>query len=156
MDITMSESAEPQVIFRPGRKRKAYRQRAEEMEPPLGGGENSPSVTQTSFGATISPDDMPKGDAIDLGHIEPSEEGLSVAEVIRLRNARKARLGGVAFRAGPTMSRAEQKVAEDSNSDYCLVLHSSSETPVNSLIGGVTRRFAPQTGLVGELVNKHM
>ena len=82
---------------------------------------------------------------------EEDEQELSVAEVLRRRNARnKSRLGGVAFRAGPNSRAGDDGTAERANTDLTLA------NSADKILGGITGRFASQTGLVGELVNKHM
>lgn len=93
----------------------------------------------------------------DPRHTGSEEEKLSVAEVLRRRNARKARLGGVAFRATPTPRNDDAGATEDGNPDQSLTLHEGGGNAVDSISeGGIVKRFATQTGLVGELVNRHM
>jgi hypothetical protein len=133
------------VLFRPGKKRKAYRQRAEEEEPTIDEGASSsvpPSTASTAPG--VAPD-------------EDNDER-SVADALRLRNARKHRHGGVAFRAGPS-SHGDGSGTTTENTNRSIVLHDSTDGARqgdSAILGGITQRFAPQTGLVGELVNKHM
>ncbi|KAL2269845.1 hypothetical protein VTJ83DRAFT_2029 [Remersonia thermophila] len=101
METTNPESeAIPQVVFRAGKKRKAYRQRAEEPEP---------AAATTTATATENRETSTDGDAAAPGGGAPAqaaaerddgEAGLSVSEVLRLRNARKHKLAGVEFRAG--------------------------------------------------------
>jgi len=43
----------------------------------------------------------------------------------------------------------------DENPDTSMVLHDGADGD-STILGGITERFAPQTGLAGELVNKHM
>lgn len=133
---------EPQVpAFRPGKKRKIYRHRTEDTdESPL----DAPLATPQP---TFTPDPRPSDDSTDTAN---TDEQLPVSSLLRLRQVRKGRLGGVAFRAGSTTQANEQP----QNTEQSLVPHDGgAENPV---IGGITTRFAPQTGLVGELVNKHM
>ncbi|KAK0633389.1 hepatocellular carcinoma-associated antigen 59-domain-containing protein [Immersiella caudata] len=127
------------LLFRHGKKRKAYRHRAEDNEPVIAGGSPG-AVVAPQATTTIAPDD--------------DSEERSVAEALRLRNARKHRNGGVAFRAGPS-SNGEGGGMTEENPEMSIVLHDSAEGD-SALLGGITQRFAPQTGLVGELVNKHM
>jgi hypothetical protein len=132
-----TEAAEPQVVsFRPGKKRKIYRQRAEETE------------SEAPVDAPLSGSDQISAFIKEVRD-DVEDQQTSVSEVLRLRNARKGRLGGVAFRAGST-TRADEAAT---NTEQGLVLHESAE---NQIVGGIRNRFAPQTGLVGELVNKHM
>lgn len=142
---------QPQVLFRPGKKRNAYRrQRADESESTAN--ESSEIATDAVPTAAIS---TPVAHA---AQDDDDEEGLSVAEVIRLRNARRHKLAGVGFRAGPSPFGDDRPAAED-NTEQGLVLHEGAEGQPGAekaIIGGISKRFAPQTGLVGELVNKHM
>jgi hypothetical protein len=132
-------------MFRPGKKRKIYRQRPEEEE------DATTKSTTDDFTAPATASDAPTaGDAA-----EDSGDGRSVAEVLRLRNLRKQRHGGVAFRAGP-YGYGDDSSATAENSEQSMVLHDSADADDSGILGGITQRFAPQTGLVGELVNKHM
>jgi len=128
------EAMAPSVMFRPSKKRKIYRQRAE--------GDDLPHSTE--------PTALRPAPAAETATSE-DEKGLSVAEALRLRSLRKGRLRGVEFRADDG-SRAE---AAPENPEQSLVLHDAAASEVDSS-GGMSRRFAPQTGMVGELVNKHM
>ena len=131
-------------MFRPGKKRKIYRQRAEDDE------EGAKPKIETPTEPKIT------------GEVHPSEassvaeeEGLSVAEIRRLRNARRSRLRGVEFRP----EQGPREGAEAENTETSLVLkNDAAGAPKSSdaLVGGMTKRFAPQTGMVGELVNQHM
>lgn len=132
----------PQVLFRPGKKRKPYRHRPGEPENAIGNGELAPEPEPP---ASTSAQDR-------------DEEGLAVAEVLRLRNFRKHKLGGVGFRAGPS-SLGDDTAGSDENTEQSLVLHGGADAQQaaeTTVVGGISRRFAPQTGLVGELVNRHM
>ncbi|KAK4131927.1 hypothetical protein BT67DRAFT_139154 [Trichocladium antarcticum] len=137
----------PQVVFRPGKKRKAYRQRPGQSETTI-------SNSEIASGAAPSrPHDAPAAPAAQ----DQNEEGLSVAEVLRLRNARKPRHGGVGFRAGRAAD--ESAAAPSENPEQGLVLHGNADARTgaeSAMIGGISKRFAPQTGMAGELVNRHM
>lgn len=135
----------PQVVFRPGKKRKAYRQRQEEPESTISNGElATEAATTTSSSAHDTPAEQ-----------DDNEAGLSVAEVLRLRNLRKHKHGGVGFRAG----QSPFGDGREDNTEQGLVLHGSADAQLaaeNTVIGGISRRFAPQTGMAGELINRHM
>ncbi|CAP64975.1 uncharacterized protein PODANS_1_13650 [Podospora anserina S mat+] len=141
-------TSEPQVVFKAGKKRKAYRQRVE--EPKSANADSQHAIEPT-------PENPPavSGNGAQTTAAEQDEEkGLSVAEVLRLRNSRKHKFGGVGFRARPGQSTHgddDGGVPEEQS----LVLHGSAETEAEPF-GGITQRFAPQTGLAGDLVNKHM
>ncbi|KAJ4396932.1 hypothetical protein N0V93_001154 [Gnomoniopsis smithogilvyi] len=137
---TAAETSEPQVVFRPSKRRKQFRQRAEEndntADDATGQTGSTPSTTEGRDPRSQERED----DGIS------NTEGLSVAEVLRLRNARKSKLKGVEFRPeGPSKDGviAEPSPAPKDDVSEALEL-------------GMSRRFAPQAGLVGELVNKHM
>ncbi|KAK4201245.1 hepatocellular carcinoma-associated antigen 59-domain-containing protein [Triangularia verruculosa] len=148
METTSAEATpEPQVVFKSGKKRKAYRQRIEEPESATKDNQNA-----TKPAPVIAP--AVAGSAAERAADEDDEEkGLSVAEVLRLRNSRKNKFGGVGFRARPGQpSHGDDDGATEEQS---LVLHASAEAETE-VLGGITQRFAPQTGLAGDLVNKHM
>jgi hypothetical protein len=132
------EEGSAPVFFRRGKKRKAYRQRTEEDEPSIA--EGASSIVTAPAPASLAPED--------------DTEERFVAEALRLRNARKHRNGGVAFGAGPS-SNGEGSSMTDENPERSMVLHDNADGD-SAILGGITQRFAPQTGLVGELVNKHM
>lgn len=75
-----------------------------------------------------------------------------MAEALRLRNARKSRLKGVEFRA-ETSAATSGEQADFSEHD---ISKQQKDEIAEAIELGVSRRFAPQAGLVGELVNKHM
>lgn len=130
--------SEPQVVFRPSKKRKQFlRQRAEDNANPA-----DESTTQ----APAQERDPSSHDGEDKGDL--GTEGLSVAEALRLRNARKSRPKGVEFRPeGAPKEEAPTEQTLDPKDDAA---------GADALEFGMSRRFAPQAGLVGELVNKHM
>ncbi|ROW18254.1 hypothetical protein VPNG_00228 [Cytospora leucostoma] len=137
-----SENTEPQVVFRPSKKRKNFRQRAEQPSTNEDG-----AAAQAAVPSAQAQDEQVKPND-DLGATSDTE-GLSVAEALRLRNARKSRLKGVGFRPEGTNPRGEE-----SNAERSLVL--KDDAAADAMEYGVSKRFAPQAGLVGELVNKHM
>jgi hypothetical protein len=135
------------VLFRPTKKRKIYRQRAQDDAP----NPTSPQPDQKEISAPT-----PRAAVTDYG--SPSDEELegtkvSMSEILRLRKLRKHRVGGVEFRASTANGRG------DEGQEGTIVLHESSradhEKEIVSHGGGVTRRFAKQTGMVGD-VDKHM
>ena len=183
---TATTPAEPpvQVVFR-GKKRKAYRQRTETEDNDINSSNNdaSPALTavdqarNTSVSANdpspASPSNaidaitVPQGSREDENAAE-DEKGLSVAEVLRRRNVRKSRLGGVKFSAtdsallgaGSAAGGEYNGNATSSNNDDLSLMIREEESRViersSTAAAGVNRRFAPQTGLSSELINKHM
>lgn len=164
----------PLVFFRAGKKKRAFRQRAEEtsIEPTaqtesattinIGSdatptGQAAASTTEPAVSATVATATTTAITGKRDGGNDKEEGGLSVAEVLRLRNAKRHRLGGVAFRAGDEFSPTVQ------NAEQAIVLHDGvgggsggGQVQEAAILGGVAKRFAPQTGMVGELVNRHM
>ena len=134
-------TTEPQIVFRAGKKRKAYRQRPADQDAPVA---EEPSAAASRAVAN----DEGEGGA-EANKSEGDEEGLSVAEALRLRNARRTRLGGVGFSA-----TAAAAAANDDEAQRSLVLRGEGVDPLE--LHDMSRRFAPQTGLVHEMVNKHM
>lgn len=135
---TTVENAEPQVVFRPSKRRKQFRQRAEETDHTADDVTSQTVAPQPTTEASDGRDNLREDDA------NSETEGLSVSEVLRLRNARKSKLKGVEFRP----EKQDSAVAEPGP---------VPKDDVNEALElGMSRRFAPQAGLVGELVNKHM
>jgi len=141
------------ILFRPSKKRKIYRQRPDEALPSPQPA--SPSLTPTSPApAQPNPqsiDELIASTASGLAAEDEELEGtpVSISEILRLRKKNK-RIGGVEF-------RAEGHIARDE--DGALVIrHAPEEGGAQSVegeSGPVIRKFAPQTGTVGD-VNKHM
>lgn len=159
---TEKPSEGPPVVFRRGKKKKAaYRQRDNEASDD---GVAVPTTTAdaptgTSQCAAAGPDSsapanvhIKKEDSDDeKEHLDEGEDaGLSVAEVLKLRNARKAKTRGVDLRAD-----SGSKVVDEPTSTE-LVVKEEMPSPAAAVVAGLGRRFAAQTGLVGELVNRHM
>ncbi len=139
MEPAAAGAAEPPVVFRHGKRRKMYRQRQPD---PKASGEPADPAIEAPAPADASIED------------EAEEDGLSVAEVLRRRQARKARLRGVEFRSEDT---SRSGPAGDSY-NQALVLRDAAAAGIVSAetSPGMNRRFAPQTGLVGDVVNRHM
>lgn len=154
MDPSPTETnAEPQVVFRPSKKRKQFRQRAEDNHDESKAESTTTAattITTTTQIATPSASAQDSDAARENGETSEGEGGLSVAEALRLRNARKSRLKGVEFRP-----ESAPKVDEANHSEHGIGGQHKDEV-AEALELGVSRRFAPQAGLVGELVNKHM
>lgn len=135
----------PQVVFRPGKKRKIYRQRVTELD-------SATSSHETTNEAGLAASRRPT----TVEHDE-DDQNLSVADVVRLRNSRKHKHGGVGFSTGQSGLGDDGTARE--NAERSVVLHSNADAQQGAeaaVIGGISKRFAPQTGMVGELVNKHM
>ncbi|OWP06985.1 hypothetical protein B2J93_7719 [Marssonina coronariae] len=128
------------ILFRPSKKRKIYRQRIAQDEPDPS--PTAPSISSPDAAPAQSLDELISTASASLPS-RAEEVPVPMSEILRLRKKSKAR-GGVEFKASGQVARNEE--AE-------LVLKTDEEgldTPA-----GVQRKFAPQTGTVGD-VNKHM
>ncbi|KAI1096077.1 P-loop containing nucleoside triphosphate hydrolase protein [Rostrohypoxylon terebratum] len=152
-EATSETQVQPQVVFR-GKKRKTYRQRAEPTSEDItiANEASTPTTVEAQQSAIASPKNQAEATTTE----EEKESGLSVSEVLRLRNARKARLGGVKFGGhAPNSSDAPKSDNGEAFDDLSLMIR-EEEAKVTDIAAGVQKRFAPQTGLSTELVNKHM
>ncbi|KAI1828531.1 hypothetical protein F4861DRAFT_534954 [Xylaria intraflava] len=144
-----SQSVNPQqpVVFR-GKKRKTYRQRTRAEE------EVSTTTVDPVADAPTAVDAQPPnpGPATALNG-EGKDEALSISEALRLRNARKSRLRGVTFAAN---SNSQTGVAEGGEDELSQMIREEEKKVIENSITAANKRFAPQTGLSGEIVNKHM
>ncbi|KAI1428260.1 P-loop containing nucleoside triphosphate hydrolase protein [Xylaria sp. FL1777] len=152
MDSTSSAAgAPPQIIFR-GKKRKTYRQRpgaedgdktsAAPIDPVID------AVHATSAQAS-TPD--PIAASTDKEHDD--DDSLSISEALRLRNARKSRLRGVAFGVD---NNTQTGGSEGGDDELSQMIREEEKKAMEQSITAANKRFAPQTGLSGEIVNKHM
>jgi hypothetical protein len=142
MEANSSEPATEPVRFRAGKKRKAYRQRVQEDDIAVAETIQSPPTESAS-----EPSD--KATRKNSPDRAQDEEG-SVAAALKLRNARRARLGGVAF-------RNTNRPDDDTNNERALVPHDADDTSNNEPITkGVADRFTHQTGRLTDLNDKHM
>lgn len=123
------------VLFRPSKKRKTYRKRADE--------ETEDTISPIATPAPSTIDDL-IARSQDVPDIEATT--VPVSEILRIRKLRKAK-GGVEFRVASTKKNESDELAVRAPS-------AEEETPEDGAVR-VGRRFAPQTGTVGD-VNKHM
>ncbi len=155
------------ILFRPSKKRKIYRQRAQEDD-----NENNAAALTTPSAPlpaqSSSTDHVPKsplsleaGDGIREwkgtgGDVELEGATVPMSEILRLRKLHKQRVGGVEFR--PVMTAGLRN--ESSFSSMALVPVSESEggrtEDGQAQVAGGVRQFTRQTGLVGDVVDKHM
>lgn len=147
----------PPVVFR-GKKRKTYRQRAAdepEKSMEVTGDDTACAQPAMAKAAAVSDSDNdggPRGRTAAEDQAEAEEEGISVAEVLRRRNARKSRLRGVGFR--PDDARGERPPGD--SDDLAMMIREEEQKALNQPTLDVSKRFTAQTGLVAEIVNKHM
>lgn len=156
------ENTHPVVTFRSSKKRKANyrRQRATDDEQHTEGpAPGSEAIASPSEGAKPpAADAAPPAQTVDeliASATAPSEateakdDEHSIAEALRLRAQRRSRLNGVGF-------KPSQSAAREDNDERGLVLHSAAKDDGQDALAGAPSRFAPQTGLSTQLVNKHM
>lgn len=147
--MPISEESASTILFRPSKKRKIYRQRAQDDD-------NSTSATITQASPIPQSEQslqeliMSNGNAT-LESDEVEATSVPISEILRLRKRNK-RVGGVEF-------KVEGSKAKDGNNDGTMVMRREGEQGEDEgsqevVIGG-PRRFAPQTGTVGD-VNRHM
>ncbi|KAF9774508.1 hypothetical protein IL306_007462 [Fusarium sp. DS 682] len=144
MDTNSSEPASEPIRFRAGKKRKAYRPRTLE--------DDDDDVVVETIQSPPTASASRTGDKLARGDIPGREEDGdgSVSAAIKLRNARRGRLGGVAFRNA-------NRPDDDTNSERALVPHDASDTTnIEPIIKGVSDRFTHQTGRLTDLNDKHM
>ena len=136
----VSQTTPEPVRFRPSKKRRTgYRQRTDQDDDDR---QDDGSNTTTTQGPTT----QPRATAADYfdGDADTPEPA-----VVKARSAHRARLRGVGFRAGSRPGDVE------TTTGHALVLRDEQQdgaTPVP----GLSDRFTHQTGLLGELNDKHM
>lgn len=139
------------ILFRPSKKRKVYRQRAADDEEEATSASSSPAIATPLSPAAQSLDELissAASNAVKDGGSEIEGVPVSMAEILRLRKMKK-RTGGVEF-------RAETVLHAPRDDEQALVEHTEAPEEAGGLVeNGVTRKFAPQTGAVGD-VNRHM
>ncbi|KAJ8129654.1 hypothetical protein O1611_g3981 [Lasiodiplodia mahajangana] len=152
MDSTSPDAEAPQPIVFRGKKRKTYRQRPgagpgdETSTMPVDAVPDTPNATTTTQASTPDP--------IATTTDQEQDEALSISEALRLRNARKSRLRGVTF--GVDSNTQTGKDEGEGDDDLSLMIREEEKKAVEQSITAANKRFAPQTGLSGEIVNKHM
>lgn len=137
-----ADPASEAIRFRPSKKRKVYRQR-DDPSP-----DEAPSIPADVPAATErGPDGKRDGD-------DDNDDESVVAAALRLRNARRARQGGVAFTAAARSEHDQQ------SSDQSLVpaqIPASSQTAdEHPLVHSTTDRFTQERSLVSSMTTKYM
>ena len=143
---TQNDRQDSADLFRPAKRRKAYRKRTDLEE------EEAPKPE--SHRSVPPPEPMTVDELIaQNGHNTLSqgkaeeEAALSIAEILRSRKATARRRGGIEFtNNNPSNSTTSQP------SD--ALIEREDETPAD--IKSVIERFAPQTGQVTDTTDKHM
>lgn len=130
-------------LFRPSKRRKFYRKRTDVED------EGSPIPSSPPPPPSMTVDELISHHAhlTDTQHLKPDEESLSVAEILRQRKAALRRKAGIEFtNSQPSTSTTPQ------TSDALVV----KEDDTLADIRAVVERFAPQTGQVSDVADKHM
>ncbi|KAK8227326.1 hypothetical protein HDK90DRAFT_527880 [Phyllosticta capitalensis] len=125
-------SGEQETLFRPRKKQKTFRKRATED-------------TVDQDGSSTAPKMPTPADA------ETEETGNGVAEILRRRKLAQKSRGGVEFSSTTTTTSP----AISSATEVEAVSHCGAEESAPPAIEAV-KRFAPQTGLVPDTLDKHM
>ncbi|RAL63062.1 hypothetical protein DID88_004147 [Monilinia fructigena] len=152
---------DPVPLFRPSKKRKIYRQRNNDDEDGNGIDQSisAPAPKAAPVAADQGLDELIASNSIPIKKEEeddkPKFEGtIDMVEILRLRKQRK-KIGGVEFRAETKIREGNQSDA-NANGD-ALVKYEEKDAEEVQPEGGLSmRRFAPQTGVVGGSVDKHM
>lgn len=133
-------------LFRPSKRRRFYRKRTDAEDEALPTLSSALSLPQSN---SMTVDELISHHA-HLTHTpdqEMDEEPLSVAEILRQRKAAVRRKGGIEF----TNSHTPVSTAPQS-SDALVVKEDDTPAEIKSVI----ERFAPQTGQVSDVADKHM
>ncbi|CAH0016166.1 unnamed protein product [Clonostachys rhizophaga] len=134
------------IRFRPSKKRKVYRSRADEDED-----DESDRRAQIPSASTTEP----RAVASDFFGRDDSEEttpqpSSSVAAALRHRPARRGRLQGVGF-----STRSHATTTDPASDERALVPRHGDDDDAPAQIG-MANRFTQQTGLVSDIDDKHI
>ncbi|SPN97194.1 uncharacterized protein DNG_00709 [Cephalotrichum gorgonifer] len=135
--LPATEAPDPPVIFRPKKKRPTLRSRQDDAGVPDATG----AQAETGDNAPDKKDES-----------DDDDQEVSVAELLRQRRKQQARLKGVGL---PPEKPPSGYGAGEDNLERGIVAAAEAMSPDTGL-ATIPSRFAPQTGLVGDLVNKHM
>ena len=136
-------------LFRPSKRRKFYRKRTDAEDEGLPTLPSPPPPPPPPPLESMTVDELISHHA----HLNESqnekadEEPLSVAEILRQRKAMMRRKGGIEFTNSHTSSSTTPHT-----SDALLVKEDDTPADIKSVI----ERFAPQTGQVADVADKHM
>ncbi|KAF7894385.1 uncharacterized protein EAF01_009836 [Botrytis porri] len=157
---TPISNPDPIPLFRPSKKRKIYRQRHQDDNDEIKTeiSTSAPAPTAAAIPTEQSLDELIASNSIPIKKEEGDEEdgmeetSLNISEILRLRKQRK-KIGGVEF-------KAESKIRDgndDEGNGDTLVRYEDKDAEEAQPEGGLSlRRFAPQMGVVGSGVDKHM
>ncbi|KAL1891787.1 hypothetical protein Cpir12675_004828 [Ceratocystis pirilliformis] len=163
MSDSLQRTAEEQapIIFKSKKNRKQIRTRPSTVDTTINI-ESSTNVVTDAHASSITANEAfsnPKmvaagpaapGDGSLEGHLSDDETIPALSGV--LRKAKKSRLQGVAFRV-----EASRLTDDDGEEDgMALVVRDKDGEGEEGVIVGGIKNFAPQTGILGNLVNHHM
>lgn len=131
-------------VFRSSKRRRFYRKRTDSED----------QASSPALSASLPPESMTVDELISHhSHLtnlqdEIMDKGpLSVAEILRKRKAALRRKGGVEFTNSFTATSNTPRTSD------ALV---EKEDDIPAIIKSVTERFAPQTGQISDVADKHM
>ncbi|KAI0456628.1 hypothetical protein F5B21DRAFT_146759 [Xylaria acuta] len=146
MDSTSpAADSPPPIVFR-GKKRKTYRQRP-------GTGVEDKATDPVPDAPNAIGHQVSTPGPIETPTSTEDDEALSISKALRLRNARKSRLRGVTFGVD---NGAQAVGAEGGDDELSQMIREEEKKAIEQSVTAANKRFAPQTGLSGEIVNKHM
>lgn len=138
------ERENPSDLLRPSKRRKFYRKRTDAED---GGSPTLSSPPAPPESMTVDELISHHGHLSEIQAQKADEEPLSVAEILRQRKAALRRKGGIEFTNSHTSTSTTEQTGD------ALILK-EDEIPAN--IKSVIERFAPQTGQVSDVADKHM
>ena len=130
-------------LFRPSKRRKFYRKRTDLDD------EGSPIPSSPPHPHSMTVDELISHHAhlTDNHDLKADEEPLSVADILRQRKAALRRKGGIEF------TNSHTSTSNTPQTNDALIL---KEDDTLADIRSVVERFAPQTGQVSDVADKHM
>ncbi|TKA62512.1 hypothetical protein B0A49_09229 [Cryomyces minteri] len=148
----MSEMAQASTepVFRAAKRRKVFRRRIGDDDKDMATQE--PQSETSALPQTSSPRpmfDLRNSQSTDAAAAESSEVHVSIAEILRRRQLAKSRRGGIEFSNATTLRQSRS--ARTQQSDALAIAE-----PEQSAMEPVVNRFAPQTGKVADVLDKHM
>lgn len=138
-----SEGENSSDLFRPSKRRKFYRKRTD------GEDEGSPIHSSAPPPESMTVDELisHQGRLTETQHHKTDEEPLSIAAILRQRKLALPRKGGIEFTNSHTSTSSTSQT-----SDALIVKEDDTPADIKSVI----ERFAPQTGQVSDVADKHM
>ena len=138
-----SEGENSSDLFRPSKRRKFYRKRTDAED------EGSSTISSAPPPASMTVDELISHHAHRTETEDRRTEGepLSIAEILRQRKAALRRKGGIEFTNSHTSTSTKPQT-----SDALVLKEDDTPADIKSVIG----RFAPQTGQVSDVADKHM